>query len=134
MSGYPLQLSIIQTTSTARILVGQQSRANDAFQARQLSHSNLRRSLPPMGDRKTRRSAQKTTALIWHKRLGHPGPAAIENLVHHSEGVQIKGVTTVECDACGKSKSISQIRRTPRISEEGSGERIALDFHSFRLP
>lgn len=80
---------------------------------------------------KTRRPAQKTTALIWHKRLGHPGPAAIEHLVHHSEGVRIKGVTTVECDACGKSKSRRQIRRTPRISGEGPGERIALDFHSY---
>lgn len=80
---------------------------------------------------KTRRPTQKATALLWHKRLGHPGPAAIEHLVHHSEGVRIKGVTTVECDACGKSKSRRQIRRTPRISGEGPGERIALDFHSY---
>lgn len=69
--------------------------------------------------------------MVWHKRLGHPGPAAIEHLVHHSQGVRIKGITTVECDACGRSKSRRQIRRAPRINDEGPGERIALDFHSY---
>ncbi|KAI1676233.1 polyprotein [Pyrenophora tritici-repentis] len=80
---------------------------------------------------RTRRPDQRATAMVWHKRLGHPGPAAIEHLVHHSQGVRIKGITTVECDACGRSKSRRQIRRAPRINDEGPGERIALDFHSY---
>ncbi len=80
---------------------------------------------------KTNRAVQKVTAMLWHKRLGHPGPAAIEHLVHHSEGVRIKGVTTVECNACGRAKSRRQIRRAPRINDEGPGERIAIDFHSY---
>jgi hypothetical protein len=80
---------------------------------------------------KTKRATQSGTAILWHKRLGHPGPAAIEHLVHQSEGVKIKGTTTVECDACGRAKSKQQIRRTPRVNEDGPGERIALDFHSY---
>ena len=80
---------------------------------------------------RTTRAVQKVTAILWHKRLGHPGPAAIEHLVHQSEGVRIKGVTTVKCDACGRAKLKRQIRRTPRINDEGLGEQIALDFHSY---
>ncbi|KAG6224334.1 hypothetical protein E4U26_003818 [Claviceps purpurea] len=74
---------------------------------------------------------QKSTATIWHKRLGHPGPAAIEHLVQQTEGVRIKGITTVHCNACGEAKAGRQIRRTPRINDEAPGERLAIDFHSY---
>ncbi|KAF7566042.1 hypothetical protein PtrM4_054760 [Pyrenophora tritici-repentis] len=80
---------------------------------------------------RAKRSPQKATAILWHKRLGHPGPSAIEHLVQQSEGVRIKGITTVECDACGRSKSKRQIRRTPRLNDEGPGERVAIDFHEY---
>ena len=80
---------------------------------------------------RTKRPASKATALLWHKRLGHPGPAAVEHLVQQSEGVRIKGITTVECNACGRAKTKRQVRRTPRINTEGPGERIAIDFHSY---
>jgi hypothetical protein len=30
---------------------------------------------------RTKRGPQRVTALLWHKRLGHPGPASIEHLV-----------------------------------------------------
>lgn len=80
---------------------------------------------------RNRRSPQRATAMMWHKRLGHPGPSAIEHLVNQSEGVKIKGITTVQCDACGRSKSKRQIRRTPRLNDEGPGERIAIDFHGY---
>jgi hypothetical protein len=69
--------------------------------------------------------------MVWHKRLGHPGPSAIEHLVQQSEGVKIVGITTVQCDACGRSKSKRQIRRAPRLNDEGPGERIAIDFHEY---
>ncbi|KAI1667992.1 GAG-pre-integrase domain containing protein [Pyrenophora tritici-repentis] len=81
---------------------------------------------------RAKRSPQKATAILWHKRLGHPGPSAIEHLVQQSEGVRIKGITTVECDACGRSKSKRQIRRTPRLNDEGPGERVAIDFHEYK--
>jgi len=80
---------------------------------------------------RSKRRSQRTTAIIWHKRLGHPGPAAIEHLVQQSEGVKIIGITTVQCDACGISKSKRQIRRAPRLNDEGPGERIAIDFHEY---
>ena len=80
---------------------------------------------------RSRRPAQKADAMRWHKRLGHAGPAAIEHLVHQCEGVRIKGITTVQCDACGRAKLKRQIRRTPRVIDEGPGERLAIDFHSY---
>lgn len=80
---------------------------------------------------RTKRSAQKADAMRWHKRLGHPGPAVIEHLVHQCEGVRIKGITTVQCNACGRAKTKRQIRRTPRTNYEGPGERLAIDFHSY---
>jgi hypothetical protein len=36
----------------------------------------------------------------WHLRLGHPGPQALEHLVNAYKGVRIKGLKTVECEAC----------------------------------
>lgn len=70
---------------------------------------------------------------MWHHRLGHPGPRALEHLVNSSEGVRIKGIPTYECDACATSKLKKQIRRAPR--HEGRvlalGERLAVDFHDF---
>lgn len=63
--------------------------------------------------------------------MGHPGPGTLEQLVQQSEGVRIKGITTVQCDACGKAKSKRQVRRTLRQIDEGPGERIAIDFHAY---
>jgi len=51
--------------------------------------------------------------------------------VNSSQGVRIKGITTVECDACGTSKAKRQIRRFPREINEGPGKRFAIDFHDF---
>lgn len=71
---------------------------------------------------RAKRSPQKATAILWHKRLGHPRPSAVEHLVQQSEGVKIKGITTVQCDACGRSKSKRQIRRALRLNDEVWGE------------
>jgi hypothetical protein len=80
---------------------------------------------------RSKQRPQRATAIIWHKRLGHPGPAAIEHLVGKSEGVKIVSITTVQCDACGRSKSKRQIRQAPRLNNKGPGERIAIDFHKY---
>jgi hypothetical protein len=81
----------------------------------------------------TKRKPLAGDALLWHLRLGHPGPQALEHLVNSSQGVCIKGITTVECDACGTSKAKRQIQRFPREINEGLGpaKRIAIDFHDF---
>jgi hypothetical protein len=74
---------------------------------------------------------QRARALIWHRRMGHPGPSALEHLVQHSEGVKITGILTIDCDACGRAKSRKLISRVPRTIEEAPGERISLDFHDY---
>ena len=79
----------------------------------------------------TKRRPQTGNALLWHARLGHPGPQALEHLVNSSQGVRIKGITTVVCNACGTSKAKRQIRRFPREIHEDPGKRIAIDFHDF---
>lgn len=70
-------------------------------------------------------------AWLWHGRLGHPGPQALEHLVNSSQGVRLRGPTTVECEACALAKITRQIRRFPRDIQEQEGERIALDFHDY---
>ena len=74
---------------------------------------------------------QRAEALTWHKRMGHPGPSALEHLVQQSEGVKVIGVPTVKCDACGISKSKRLISRRPRTILESPGERVAIDFHDY---
>ena len=79
----------------------------------------------------TKRKPNRASAEVWHRRLGHPGPRALEHLVNSSQGVRIKGLTTVQCDECGTSKAKRQIRRTPR--DRGLlAERLAIDFHDFK--
>jgi hypothetical protein len=67
----------------------------------------------------------------WHLRLGHPGPEVLEHLVNCSTGARIRGLTTVECDACGQGKVKRKVRRAPRDLNEGPGYRLAIDFHDF---
>lgn len=80
----------------------------------------------------TRRKPVLSEAMMWHLRLGHPGPQALEHLVNCSHGARIRGPTTVECDACGVSKAKRQIRRFPREVHEGPGLHLAIDFHDFQ--
>lgn len=77
----------------------------------------------------TERSPAKAAARLWHLRLGHPGPQALEHLVNSSRGVRIKGPTTTQCDDCAVSKIKRQIRREPRNTGNGPAERLAVDFH-----
>ncbi|KJZ68491.1 hypothetical protein HIM_12117 [Hirsutella minnesotensis 3608] len=80
----------------------------------------------------TKRRPQKATAELWHLRLGHPGPRALEHLVNASQGVRIKGIPTHKCDNCAMTKIKRQIRRTPRETDSfNPGERLAVDFHDF---
>ena len=80
----------------------------------------------------TRNAPSKALAYRWHQRLGHPGPQVLEHLVNHTQGVRIKGPTTVECDACGVSKAKLQIDRQPRSHDEGPGQRLAMDLFDFK--
>jgi len=82
----------------------------------------------------TQRKPCRALAEIWHLRLGHPGPQAIEHLVNCSKGVRIKGPTTVQCDQCGQAKIRRQKRRSSRLANKDPlvrGERLAIDFHDY---
>ena len=92
-----------------------------AFHARRNKFNSWTKRAPSYGD-----------TIKWHLRLGHPGPKALEHLVNCSQGARIRGLTTVECDACGQSKAKRQIRRAPKDLHEGPGYRLAIDFHDFK--
>lgn len=77
----------------------------------------------------TERGPTKAIARLWHLRLGHPGPQALEHLVNASRGVKIKGPTTTQCDSCAVSKIKRQVRREPRNTGSRPAERLAVDFH-----
>lgn len=80
----------------------------------------------------TQKRPQRAPAMLWHLRLGHPGPQVIEHLTSRSLGVRIKGPTTAQCEDCGVSKIKRQIRRTRRYERKDPiqpFERLAIDFH-----
>jgi hypothetical protein len=61
------------------------------------------------------RKLVRATAIKWHKILGHVGPAAIEQLPKHVNGVELTELTTeraplkIECETCLIAKHIQQI-------------------------
>jgi hypothetical protein len=78
--------------------------------------------------RSARPKSSSATARLWHLRLGHPGPEALNRLINSSTGARIKGPVTVECDDCAVSKITRQVSRVPRQHDEGPGRRLAVDF------
>ncbi|KAJ8129613.1 hypothetical protein O1611_g4017 [Lasiodiplodia mahajangana] len=76
----------------------------------------------------TERPPSAASERVWHLRLGHPGPEVLNHLPGHSKGVRVKGTTSVECDACGRSKAKRKIRRQTREKPSRPGQRIAVDF------
>ncbi|EAQ91982.1 hypothetical protein CHGG_00217 [Chaetomium globosum CBS 148.51] len=78
-----------------------------------------------------KRPSVTAEAQKWHLRYGHPGPEALARLQRTAQGVKIRGPTTVQCEACAKSKIKRQISRRPRQFTQGVGERLAVDFHEY---
>ena len=48
-----------------------------------------------------------------------------------TQGVRIRGPTTVQCDACGQAKANRVIDRAPRDVGNTPGARFAIDFHDY---
>lgn len=72
------------------------------------------------------------SAETWHLRAFHAGPEALEQLILKTQGVRIKGPTTVQCTACGTGKATEIISR--RESSNKSRQpfyRIFIDIFSF---
>ena len=79
----------------------------------------------------TERPASRVDAEMWHLRLGHPGPEALQHLVNCSTGVKIKGLRTIDCNACAQAKIHRTVHREPRTRSYEAGVRLAIDFHDF---
>ena len=80
------------------------------------------------------RRVQPAESATWHLRMGHPNPEALRRIINATDGVRIRGPSTVECDQCGTAKA----KRVPNRSEpyrkgEEKGERFAIDFHDFEM-
>ena len=50
---------------------------------------------------------------IWHKRMGHLGPAALAKLGEQTIGVRLRGPSTSQCQDCAMAKITRQISRRP---------------------
>jgi hypothetical protein len=59
------------------------------------------------------RSPREADAYRWHLRMGHLGKEALERLVSSVYGVKIKGLLTINCQACLQAKAKQQILRRP---------------------
>ena len=53
------------------------------------------------------------TSDIWHKRMGHLGPAALAKLGTQTIGVRLRGPSTSQCQDCAMAKITRQISRRP---------------------
>ena len=71
------------------------------------------------------------TAMLWHQRFGHPGPEPLKRLISLVQGVRMKGITTIECEACAVGKAKALVSRRPRTTAKEVGERIAIDLHDY---
>ncbi|MBE3047272.1 hypothetical protein IMZ48_33080, partial [Candidatus Bathyarchaeota archaeon] len=63
---------------------------------------------------KERPAASHADVDIWHRRLGHPGPEALEQCSKRHLGTVIKGPQTNECQTCAVSKAHKVISRVPQ--------------------
>jgi len=59
---------------------------------------------PAHSKRKTTQPRSWGDALLWHRRMGHIGPAALAQLGNHTLGVKLRGPATVECQDCALAK------------------------------
>jgi hypothetical protein len=67
------------------------------------------------------------TADIWHRRLGHAGPEALEHLSTAVTGAKLKGPMTIDCETCSLSKAHKQISRRPAPRAKEPFEKIYFD-------
>ncbi|KAL6414061.1 reverse transcriptase family protein [Ilyonectria robusta] len=74
------------------------------------------------------RPIQAADADLWHRRLGHLNPDALDQLVMTTQGTRIKGPTTINCKACSLGKAERQVsRRRPKTTAKRPFYRIFLD-------
>ena len=59
------------------------------------------------------RPASIGDGLLWHARMGHPGPMSLHMLGKNSLGVRLRGLKTVQCPHCSLAKIKRQISQRP---------------------
>lgn len=62
----------------------------------------------------------KGDATLWHRRLAHLGPEALEQCVKRNLGITIQGPKTVECETCAISKATHVFSKRPQQSRASS--------------
>jgi hypothetical protein len=72
-------------------------------------------STPNRYSRQSRKPRQPAwaNADLWHKRMGHLGPAALAQLGSRTLGVKLRGPSTAKCTHCALAKITRQISRRP---------------------
>ncbi|KAF5513389.1 Copia protein [Colletotrichum fructicola] len=71
----------------------------------------------------------KAEAWLWHERLGHPGAKGLEELLNHSMGMKVTGITKDECAACSTAKAMRRVSRRPSDHRPTApGDYIVIDF------
>ena len=75
------------------------------------------------------RAPREESMHLWHLRMGHPNPEALQRLTESAVGIRFKGPTTVECDGCGQAKVTRKVSTVFRPRGTRRAERIAMDIH-----
>jgi hypothetical protein len=81
---------------------------------------------------RSKKSGPNTWAdgILWHRRLGHIGPKALDRLAQNTLGVRIRSPKTVECEDCAVSKITQQIVHYPASTKATRPfYRIHVDWH-----
>jgi len=80
------------------------------------------------------RPIQEADGDLWHRRLGHPNPDALDHIVKSTVGAKVKGPMTHECEACATSKGKRQpSRRQPLERAQRPFWRIYIDIFVFNV-
>ena len=69
------------------------------------------------------RTNKPTAEKLWHNRLGHPSPKALNQLLPEAEGPK-----TTECETCALSKAHRIVSRKPTERADTPFSRVHLDF------
>lgn len=78
------------------------------------------------------RAPLKGDGILWHTRMGHPGPLSLMKLGQNSLGVKLIGPAMTDCEACAMAKITRQVsRRPPNRLIQNKYEELHIDWSEF---